>query len=322
VDPAPPATAVDQRWPLDELAKAWLVGVIERTPLERVAEVDLDLLVSEAGPLIAGILNGLEPNRELSADTVRRARELTRLRHGDGAQAEIQRDFAVLQSVLVASLDRDGPSRRPADFAQAVRRLAEIFGSVHGAAAEGLVHHRGRGGSGGEVTPSTEDAELRRWLDVLLAVHGRYGHPFALALVRVDGLGAIDERYGHRSSEVMRGAVGTVIRNQIRIVDRSFRLGEDGFCVLAPNADAGRLRPMADRLVRVVETSQAPHGPRVAISAGVSACPEHGHEPGHLLAAAEEAIGGARAVGAPVEIAASGAPPVCEKANGTYQKLR
>jgi diguanylate cyclase (GGDEF)-like protein len=321
VDPAPPATAVDQRWPLDELAKAWLVGVIERTPLERVVEVDLDLLVREAGPLIAGILGGLEPNRELSADAVRRARELARLRHGDGAQAEIQRDVAVLQSVLVASLDRDGP-RRPADFAQAVRRLAEIFGSVHGAAAERLVHHRGRNASGGEITPSTEDAELRRWLDVLLAVHGRYGHPFALAMVRVDGLGAIDERYGHRSSEVMSGAVGTVIRNQIRIVDRSFRLGDDGFCVLAPNADAGRLRPMADRLVRVVETSQAPHGPRVAISAGVSACPEHGHEAGHLLAAAEEAIGGAWAVGASVEIAASGAPPAGEKANGTYQKLR
>ena len=79
---------------------------------------------------------------------------------------------------------------------------------------------------------------------------------------------------------------------------------------------------MADRLVRVVDSSQAPHGPRVAISAGVSACPEHGHEPGHLLAAAQRAIGGARAVGASVEIAASGGPPAGEKANGTYQKLR
>jgi two-component system, cell cycle response regulator len=101
----------------------------------------------------------------------------------------------------------------------------------------------------------------------------------------------------------MLAAVATVIRRQIRTVDQAFRLGDDEFCVLAPHGDAEQLRRMAGRLSDVVEGSQADDGPRIAISAGVSACPEHGDDGTRLLRAAGEALYAATSAGVAVEVA-------------------
>jgi GGDEF domain-containing protein len=73
--------------------------------------------------------------------------------------------------------------------------------------------------------------------------------------------------------------------------------------VLAPNVDAGRLRRMGDRLARVVDGSQAPGAPRISISAGVAACPEHGQDRERLLEVAREALEAARAADEPVGVA-------------------
>jgi diguanylate cyclase (GGDEF)-like protein len=292
----------------DELAKAWLLAIIERTPLEEIREVDLDLLTTEGGPLIAAVLDAMgseaEAGTDLSEEALQHARRFARLRGGDAASADVQRDLATLHSLLIESLEGDVPHRRFGGLATSARRLAEVFGAIHAAAAEGHPSERGPAARANGASTLPGDTELHRWLHVLGAEYRRYGHPFALALVDVEGLGPINEVYGAQSGDWMLTAIATVIRNQIRVVDHAFRLGEDGFCVLAPNVGAGRLRPMADRLARVVEASQAADGPRITICVGVSGCPEHGQEGGHLLEVAEEALYAAKAAGQPVEIAA------------------
>lgn len=273
----------------------------------------MELLASAASPLISSILGGLRGpgGAELPADAHRTARELGRLRRGERAAAEVSRDLAVLQSLLIGSLRDEGRSARTDDFAHSVQRLAEIFGSLYGAVAE---HQRPAGGharAAAEPRPARDPAaaelpggaELDWWLEALVAEHTRYGHPFALALVEVEGLERIEETRGRRSAEWMLTAIETVIRNQIRIVDHAFRVGGDELCVLAPNVDAGRLRRMADRLSRVVGASQAPDEPRVEIAVGVSACPEHGRDGGALLETAEDALYAAKAAGQPVAVA-------------------
>ncbi len=286
-----------------------MVGVVERTPLDRVAELDLGLLVAEAVPLIAGILDALDPaGRELAADARRRAATLGRLRPGDRACAEVPRDLAVLHSVLLESVGQGGPGRRRfAELGRHPQRLAELFGSLHGAVAEGLVGERDPAPGLDEPGALPGGTDLDRWLAVLVAEHRRYGRPFALALLELDGLGRIFETHGRRPGELMLTAASTVIRNQIRFVDHAFKLDGDAFCVVAPNVDAGRLRQMADRVSRVVEASQAADGPRIAISAGISSCPEHGHEAGRLLEIAGDALGAAKASGEPVQVALNGA---------------
>jgi diguanylate cyclase (GGDEF)-like protein len=297
----------------DELAKAWLLRVVERTPLSAVGDVQLDLLTRDAPRLIDGILRELgAPAGETRTDLADEARErvqvLGRLRHGEQAPAEIPRDVAALQTLLIESLRRDIPEQRAGDFARSVERLAEIFGSIQATVTETLVRERSGEARSDGLTGLPGYAELHEWLRILLAEHRRYGHPFAVSLVDIEGLGRINEGYGRRAGDRLLAVVATVIRNQIRSVDRPFRVGDDEFCVLAPHSGASQARPAAERLTQVIEGSQSEHGPRIAIAVGIAACPENGDEPDRLLEVAEEATYAAKAAGQPVAVAASRGP--------------
>jgi len=293
----------------DELAKAWLVRVIERTPLDEVGDVQLDLLTSDAPPLIADIISGLADPPDAPAGLrlamSERARELRLLRRGDRAPAEIPRDLAALQTLMIESLRRDIPERRSGDFARSVERLAEIFGSIQATLTDVLVRERAGDPRRDKLTGLAGEAERDEWLQILLAEHARYEHPFALALIDIEGLGRINDAYGREAGDRMLIAVATVIRDQIRTVDQPFRIGDDEFCVLAPHSAAEDARPVAERLAQVIERSQSEDGPRIAIAVGVASCPANGDNPRRLLESAAEATYAAKAAGQAVAIAAS-----------------
>ena len=287
-----------------------MVGVVERTPLDRVAELDLDLLVAEAVPLIAGILDALDPAGRRAGRPMP-AGGRPRWAGCDPVIAPAPRSLATSPSSTrccssqLAEAARVGgaspssgatPNASPSCSARCTERSPRVWSA---SGIPPLAEHEPGALPGG--------TDLDRWLAVLVAEHRRYGRPFALALLELDGLGRIFETHGRRPGELMLTAASTVIRNQIRIVDHAFKLDGDAFCVVAPNVDAGRLRQMADRVSRVVEASQAADGPRIAISAGISSCPEHGHEAGRLLEIAGDALGAAKASGEPVQVALDGA---------------
>src|SRR5690242_9592942 len=94
----------------DELAKAWLVDLIERTPLEEIDGIEVGLLAKEAPQLIADILRavgdaelarvaGLDPSRAARAGALRRLR-----RTGVDAPSLLPRDLAALHALLIAAL--------------------------------------------------------------------------------------------------------------------------------------------------------------------------------------------------------------------------
>src|SRR5439155_19812081 len=94
--------------------------------------------------------------------------------------------------------------------------LAEIFGSIQCELIEGLVRERAGEPKRDELTALPGPAELNEWLQVLLAEHRRYGHPFAIALLDVEGLGRVNEAYGREAGDQMLAAVATVIRTRSR----------------------------------------------------------------------------------------------------------
>ena len=98
--------------------------------------------------------------------------------------------------------------------------------------------------------------------------------------------------------------VGAALRDSIRLVDEAFHLEENAFCVLAPNQDTVGGVQMTDRLLRMLDELEAAGGLKIAVSAGVVACPEHGAEAEELLRKADEAMWRARAVGQPVGVGA------------------
>ncbi len=300
----------------EQLAKEWLLRLIERTPLPRVGELPLSWIIAEAPPLIAEIVAALDeptPAADQPTDPERRrAAKLSRLREGPDAAAQIPRDLAALQSLLVESLRREFPERDPGDFARAVERLAEVFGSLQGAVAGALTQEGRSDAAVDELTGLPGPKQLDEWMGVLLAEHERYGHGFALAMIDVDGLGRINEAYGRESGDRLVSAITAVIRRQARATDPTFRLEEDEFAVLAPHSDAAGLVAMALRAAELIDGSQAADGPRIAIASGVVACPADGDTTERLLEAAAEATYAAKAAGKPVATSPASSPTVLQ----------
>lgn len=156
-------------------------------------------------------------------------------------------------------------------------------------------------GQGLQMPPLYRSHEMRRRLAQLIETYKRYGHPFGLAVFDVDGP---ELREDDGSAETVRTVLGVALNDSVRLIDDSFRLEEDGLCVLAPYQDTVGGVQMAERLLDKLEGLEAVGGLKIAVTAGVVACPEHGMEAKQLLEGADEAMWRARAVGEPVGVGA------------------
>jgi diguanylate cyclase (GGDEF)-like protein len=144
---------------------------------------------------------------------------------------------------------------------------------------------------------------MRRRLDQMAETNKRYGHPFALAVFDASGPGTRNGDAGG-GQETVLAIVGAALRDSIRLVDEAFRLEEDAICVLAPSLHTVEAVQMAERLLGQLEELERAGGLRIAVSAGVVACPEHGADVELLLHKADAAMWRARAVGQPVGVGA------------------
>ena len=209
-------------------------------------------------------------------------------------------------------------------FAEAAQRLAAEFGSVTATAVDAAYERAVSAGRTkaaekpaadatakvAEAPPVAEQGELaslyrpghmRRRLDQLVETNRRYGHPFGLAVFDASGPGTRNGDSGG-GQETVLAIVGAALRDSIRIVDEAFRLEEDAICVLAPNLRTVEGMQMAERLLGQLDELERAGGLRIAVAAGVVACPDHGADADVLLHKADAAMWRARAVGQPVGV--------------------
>jgi diguanylate cyclase (GGDEF)-like protein len=220
---------------------------------------------------------------------------------------------AAQHAALLASLREelgDGEA-----FAAAAQRLAEEFGSVTATAVEATssqAQPRPQAPVDQIPEPADEEQELaslyrpghmRRRLDQLVETNRRYGHPFGVAVFDASGPDARDGG-DDDGSETVLAILGAALRDSIRIVDEAFRLEEDAICVLAPNLGTVEGVQMAERLLGQLDDLERAGGLRIAVAAGVVACPDHGADADQLLHRADAALWRARAVGQPVGVGA------------------
>ena len=196
--------------------------------------------------------------------------------------------------------------------AAAAQRLAAEFGAVAAAAVDAAYARAAAEAATAEPLPWSPPEELpslyrpghmRRRLDQLIETNRRYGHPFGVAVFDASGPGTRtgDPGGGH---ETVLAIVGAALRDSIRIVDEAFRLEEDAICVLAPNLDTVEGVKMAERLLGKLDELERAGGLRIALTAGVVACPDHGADADALLHKADAALWRARAVGQPLGVGA------------------
>jgi diguanylate cyclase (GGDEF)-like protein len=236
-------------------------------------------------------------------------------------------DVAAQHTALLASM-RDELGDGEA-FAAAAQRLAEEFGAVTATAVDAAaagptpapapfakvppLEPVGEAPRSAPESPPPADEQqelsslyrpghMRRRLDQLLETNRRYGHPFGIAVFDASGPDARNDDAG--DGETVLAILGVALRDSIRIVDEAFRLEEDAICVLAPNLGAVEGVQMAERLLGQLDELERAGGLRIAVAAGVVACPEHGADADQLLHKADAALWRARAVGQPVGVGA------------------
>lgn len=214
----------------------------------------------------------------------------------------LAREVSSLQASLLNRLHQELEGEDE-HFARVASRLAEEFGSVTATAVSALAKRQG-GGAATEreaLASLYRRGQMRRRLEQLIEMNRRYEHPFGLVVFDVEGPGARVEGE-ETAQETALAVVGAALAESIRLVDESFRLEEDGICVLAPNQTTVEGLQMAERLLRMLDQLEAAGGLSITVSAGVVSCPEHGTDPDELLHKADEAMWRARAVGQPIGV--------------------
>jgi diguanylate cyclase (GGDEF)-like protein len=309
----------------DELAKAWLVRLIERASLDEIRDLPTDRIAHDLPELISDIVRACADTNgapfELSDEQSERASALAALRAGREASAvaELTRDVSALQSVLLRALRDEYGNSDPDRFAEIAERLAEATGAVQAAAVEELVRSRSRElESQANTDALTGLFNLRyfqRELSHLLDVRKRYEQPFALLLLDIDGLKRINDAHGHQAGDRVLMQVAMALRRSVRNVDTTARLGGDEFAVLAPLQDSKGGVVLGERLAAAARDEVIPPDePPITISIGVVSSPEHGEGPEGLIEIADRAMYRAKAAGESVAVGDSTDGDLAEQA--------
>lgn len=97
----------------------------------------------------------------------------------------------------------------------------------------------------------------------------RYGRPFGLLLVDLDGFKAVNDLAGHEAGDAVLQTVAQILRTGCRATDFPARLGGDEFAIILPEASSLTVPRYAAKLVDAIAQAPFPPGlPPVTASVG------------------------------------------------------
>jgi diguanylate cyclase (GGDEF)-like protein/PAS domain S-box-containing protein len=121
----------------------------------------------------------------------------------------------------------------------------------------------------------------------------RYGTPFALLFLDLDGFKEINDTFGHYTGDILLSKVGVRLRAQLHATDTIARLGGDEFAVVLDGlSEARAASQIGAKLLAALEQPFEIEEHRLVVSAsiGIVHCPEHGADPTTLMRRADVAM--------------------------------
>jgi diguanylate cyclase (GGDEF)-like protein len=132
----------------------------------------------------------------------------------------------------------------------------------------------------------------------------RYGKPFALVVLDVDGFKHINDVHGHMAGDEALTRVAGLLGHELRAPDAAFRIGGDEFALILPEVDAEAADAAVRRTAAHIEQACAAEGYPVTASFGVAMFGAAGRDPESLLRSADAAMYEAKRSGSRVHRAA------------------
>ncbi len=301
-----PLGVLDRR--RDEIARAWLARSVREGALAEPGRREAKRMSEQVAELVSELAAWAEagPFAEREREFPRAVAILRRIRPLGADPAGVADDLARLQSVMVQALAEVAREADAGTVLRFVDRLTRAVGDLVAEAVSVSVAERSRELEAlAETDPLTGLVNvrgLRRELTRLVEIQERYGHPFGVLVLDLDGLKQVNDAFGHSAGDELLAAVAGVLRQATRSVDTVARMGGDEFCVLAPDQEAAGARSLGERLAVGVRALPRPLGTRIGASIGVAACPEHATDARTLLQLADAAMYQAKCTQDPVAV--------------------
>jgi GGDEF domain-containing protein len=312
----------------EEVARRWLLALVESAPLAAAARVPVDSLASDGPAFCAAVLRAVLSDDALASLVEADAYELTRLSGASDGPAAVAAAEALRRAVLAAAsaeLHRDDMEA----IAALGDRVAHVCAQVTVAALDGGDHApsahepfgeaplhpppptvpplRPAGGPGGRAAG---DGAAPLWLGALerqVASGGRFG----LLLVELDGADRLNLIEGPDAARELFARAGRAVRGCVRRSDLLAHEDDGRIWVIAPDAGRAGAASLAARVAEAIERAAASRGTPLTASIGIALYPDDGRGSDELTAQAEEGAyaaraAGVRVAGGPEEPAGSG----------------
>jgi len=121
----------------------------------------------------------------------------------------------------------------------------------------------------------------------------RSGRPFAMLMFDLDGLKAVNDRFGHEWGDRLLEAVGDAVRGDVRATDVAARYAGDEFVLLLPETDTPGALRVAEKIRVDISRVALPHNGsliRTSASIGLVSYPEDGRTWAELMRRADLAM--------------------------------
>ncbi len=119
----------------------------------------------------------------------------------------------------------------------------------------------------------------------------RYGTPVSVIVLDMDGLKAVNDKFGHQAGDKALKLIAASIINSCRTTDLPARLGGDEFGVLAAGVDAQSAFTLAERLrSELAELSQKLNTGAITVSLGIAEATPAMANSAELLDEADKAL--------------------------------